>query len=78
MLRAMLARERVQQGRAVLVEDNRSNLKAARSLGFRTVLLTRHGSSWVRTGGRRARTGYVDLRIGSMHQLPRHLARLRR
>lgn len=78
MLRAMLARERVRRGRAVLVEDSRANLKAARSLGFRTVLLTRHGSPRARVAGRRARTGYVDLRIGSMHQLPRHLARLRR
>jgi len=78
MLRAVLARERVPQGRAVLVEDSRPNLKAARSLGFRTVLLTRHSSLRMQAGGRRARPGYVDLRIGSMHRLPRHLARLRR
>ena len=78
MLRAMLARERVRRGQAVLVEDSRANLKAARSLGFRTVLLTRHGSPRARAAGRGARAGYVDLRIGSMHQLPRHIARLRR
>jgi putative hydrolase of the HAD superfamily len=75
MLRAMLARERVARGRAVLVEDSQANLKAARGLGFRTVLLARHGGTGRR---RRARACYVDLRVASIHQLPRRLVRLRR
>ncbi len=44
MLRAMLARERVPAADAVLVEDSTVNLKAARALGFRTVLMTGHGT----------------------------------
>ena len=44
MLRAMLARERVPAAHAVLVEDSVANLKAARALGFRTVLMTGHGT----------------------------------
>jgi putative hydrolase of the HAD superfamily len=76
MMRAMLARERVPRGRAVLVEDSPSNLKAARALGFRTVLLSRHGAT---PGWRRpVRGSYVDLHIASIHHLPRRLARLRR
>jgi putative hydrolase of the HAD superfamily len=76
MLRAMLARERVARGCAVLVEDSASNLKAARGLGFRTVLLTRHGAT--RRRCRPVRGGYVDLHIASVHQLRRRLAQLRR
>lgn len=73
MLRAMLARERCPRGQAVLVEDSPANLKAARAQGFRTVLIAAHG----RRRPRR-RAPYVDLVIGSVHELPRALARLRR
>ncbi len=72
LLRHLLARERCARGQAVLVEDSRANLKAAHALGLRTVLLVR---------GRARRAGrppYVGARIGSLHQLPRALARLRR
>jgi putative hydrolase of the HAD superfamily len=74
MLRTMLARERCPPGRAVLVEDSLANLKAARALGFRTVLVSpvhprRHRPP--------ARPAYVDLRIRSVRELPRALARLR-
>jgi putative hydrolase of the HAD superfamily len=68
MLRHMLARERVARGMAILVEDNAMNLKAARATGFRTVLIHR--------GGRPSRASYVDLRVRSMRELPRALARL--
>jgi putative hydrolase of the HAD superfamily len=69
MLRHMLARERVARGTAILVEDNASNLKAARAVGFRTVL--------VRRSGRRGRALYVGLRLRSVRDLPRAWLRLR-
>ena len=72
MLRHMLARERVPRGRAVLVEDSAANLRAARAVGFRTVLVTGHGR-----GARPPRDGYVGLRVRSVRELPRARARLR-
>jgi len=72
MLRHMLARERVAPGRAILVEDSLANLRAARAVGYRTVLVTGHSRRRV------ARNGYVGLRIRSVRELPRALARLRR
>ncbi|MGB2819296.1 MAG: pyrimidine 5'-nucleotidase [Burkholderiaceae bacterium] len=79
MLRAMLARERVGPGHAVLVEDSATNLKAARALGFRTVLMTGHGARFAH-GGAHPRRGAprAGLVIRSLHQLPHGLARLRR
>jgi putative hydrolase of the HAD superfamily len=74
MLRHMLARERCGRGQAVLVEDSRANLKAARSLGFRTVLISVSGRA---AGTSRARGAYVGLRLGSVRDLPRAFARLR-
>jgi putative hydrolase of the HAD superfamily len=80
MLRAMLARERVPASEAVLVEDSTANLKAARAIGFRTVLMTGHGKRM--TAGRgcasRRRVARAGLVIRSLHQLPQGLARLRR
>lgn len=80
MLRAMLARERVPAAQAVLVEDSIANLKAARALGFRGVLMTGHGARRARTSGRapRRRVPRAGLVIRSLHQLPRGLAHLRR
>jgi putative hydrolase of the HAD superfamily len=75
MLRHMLARERVRAAQAVLVEDTAVNLKAAKALGMRTVLVT-HGSP--STGRRRARPTYVDLQVRSVLDLPRRLRALRR
>jgi putative hydrolase of the HAD superfamily len=74
MLRSMLARERVPAGRAVLVEDSALNLRAARAVGIRTVLVTGHSR------GRRLRfrPHYVGLRLRSVLELPRAGARLRR
>jgi putative hydrolase of the HAD superfamily len=80
MLRAMLARERVRAADAVLVEDSTANLKSARALGFRTVLMTGHGAQTA--GGcippRRRAVPRAGLVIRSLHQLPHGLARLRR
>ncbi len=70
MLRHMLARERVTRGAAILVEDSAANLKAARALGFRTILVGR--------GMRPGRASYVGLRVRSVRDLPRAIARLRR
>lgn len=77
MLRAMLARERVPAGDAILVEDSAANLKSARSLGFRTVLMIGHGTP-LAGGAVRRRARRAGLVIRSLHQLPRGLARLRR
>jgi len=74
MLRHMLARERVPKGRAVLVEDSAVNLRAARAVGFRTVLVTGHS----RGPAGPARGGYIGLRLRSVLELPRAHARLRR
>jgi putative hydrolase of the HAD superfamily len=80
MLRAMLARERVRAADAVLVEDSAVNLKAARALGFRTVLMTGHGRRMAGGCGSRRRRGAprAGLVIRSLHELPHGLARLRR
>jgi putative hydrolase of the HAD superfamily len=75
MLRNVLARERVRGAQAVLIEDTAVNLKAARALGLRTVLVT-HGSQVA--GRRRARAAYVDLRVRSVLDMPRRLPALRR
>ena len=80
MLRAMLARERVTAAQAILVEDSVANLKAARALGFRTVLMTGHGTRTAGGSGcaRPRRVARAGLVIRSLHQLPPGLARLRR
>jgi putative hydrolase of the HAD superfamily len=72
MLRHMLARERVVRGGAILVEDSAANLRAARAVGFRTVLVTGHSRRRIPRGS------YVDLRLRSVLDLPRSAARLRR
>jgi putative hydrolase of the HAD superfamily len=71
MLRATLARERVRPSAAILVEDSLTNLKAARALGLRTVLITRHGPRAEPRGG----AGMVGLRIVSLHELARRTPR---
>ncbi len=77
MLRHLLARERrVPASRAVLVDDNVANLKAARAVGLRTVLVRRRGE----LRGRRppGRPTYVALRVSSVLDLPKSLAFLRK
>ena len=72
MLRALLARERIRAADAVLVEDSVVNLKSARALGLRTVLVARHGTT--RERARRSGPvgrGTVGLRIASLHELAR-------
>lgn len=74
MLRFMLAREGAARGTAILVEDSAANLKAARAVGFRTVLITHRTTP----SARRRHGAYVGLRVRSVRDLPRALARLRR
>ena len=72
MLRAVLAREglagRANAGRAVLVDDNLMNLKAAHAAGFRTVLR-------IAPAGRRPLAGrtFVVARVRAVRQLSRRL-----
>lgn len=76
MLQAMLAREKVGRGGAVLIEDSARNLKAGRAAGFRTVLMTGHTPAHGH-GQRRLTAGQVGLRLRSMHQLARGAGRIR-
>ncbi|MGA2549319.1 MAG: pyrimidine 5'-nucleotidase [Burkholderiaceae bacterium] len=75
MLRMLLVREGVRPGAAVLVEDSPQNLKSARSLGLKTVLVNGHtpplGSK------RKTRPAYVDLQVKSISQLALRYRRLR-
>ena len=77
MLRAMLVREglggRHSPARAILVDDNVRNLKAARSVGFATVLLQRKGGEAPR---RLTSAAFVTGRIASVRQLPALAARM--
>jgi putative hydrolase of the HAD superfamily len=76
MLRALLARERVAASAAILVEDSPKNLKAARAVGLRTVLVRGHARQrFVVPVGR---ASYVGLRLHSVRELPRRLSFLRR
>ncbi len=76
MLRALLARERVRPSRAVLIEDSLPNLRSARAVGMRTVLVTAQTPRSAE--GRRAfRPTYVDLQLESVMQLVRRRRFLR-
>jgi putative hydrolase of the HAD superfamily len=70
MLRVLLAGERIRPERAILVEDSLPNIRSAKALGVRTVLLTRHGRS-----SRLGQRGGAGLRIASLHQLARRVPR---
>ena len=75
LLRRLLARERVPARRAVLVEDSPANLKSARAVGLRTVLVQAHRRAVAADPHRRP--PYVDLKVGSVRELPHRLAFLR-
>lgn len=70
MLRTLLARERIRPSEAILVEDSALNLRSARALGLRTVLITRHGTRTLQRAG-----SFVGLRIHSLHALNRRTPR---
>jgi len=86
MLRMVMAREglagRARRSAAILVEDNLENLRAARAVGLRTVLVQRAGVAAAsvaarRRGPRRLAGGaYVDVRVHSAAHLLRIADRL--
>ena len=71
LLRQLLAKQRIRARDCVLVEDTLQNLKAAKSLGIRTVWITRYLS------GNSARPSFVNVQVKSLRQLPGQLHRLR-
>lgn len=74
MLAHVLARERVAPRQCVFVEDSVINLKRAKALRLRTVLVT--GLSWRGLPYVKTPTG-IDLKVKSVTCLPRMLAHLR-
>lgn len=73
MLRAVLARHRLEPARCVLVEDSLTNLVAARALGLRTVLI--HG--FHRRAGLRPRwLAGPGRKVGAQVRSSHHLTRL--
>jgi putative hydrolase of the HAD superfamily len=62
----LLKSHRVSAAQCVMVEDSIENLRTAKQLGMRTV--------WVNQG--QQRSPYVDVKIGSVMQLPDMLNRL--
>jgi len=64
--RLLMASERVHARRAVMVDDSLPNLRAARLLGMKTVWVSRLPRA----------PDYVTVKVASVRQLPRVLARL--
>jgi len=86
LLRKLLAREKTVARRCVLVEDTVDTLKAAKTLGMRTVWITGYLSSnpYVKelTRNRQEprftkRPIYVDVKVKSIRKLPESMHRLR-
>ena len=65
--RRLFHRHRLVPQRCIMVEDTLENLRVARRFGMRTV--------WVTAA--KNRPSFVDVRVKSVHDLSRHLARLR-
>ncbi|HEX5393638.1 MAG TPA: pyrimidine 5'-nucleotidase [Rhodocyclaceae bacterium] len=64
--RRLLHRERLRATQCVMVEDSIDNLRTARRLGMKTVLVSRMGAA----------PTWVDVAVKSVLELPRQLARL--
>jgi putative hydrolase of the HAD superfamily len=73
MLAHVLAREKLKPHQCLLVEDTVVNLKSAKSLGLRTIWVTGWGHATKKTVG--CPQG-VDMKVQSVTQLPRAIARL--
>lgn len=71
LLRKLLALRGWRAEDCVLIEDTVQNLKAAKSLGIRTVWCTRY------LGNHHAIPAYVDVKVNALSQLPRQQYRLR-
>ena len=83
--RQFLMREKARPGECILVEDNVHILKTAKSLGIKTVLVTRylnesrHSNHAYPVAYRKlpfSRPPYVDLKVSSVRQLSRRLNRI--
>lgn len=83
--RKFLMREKAKSGDCILVEDNIHILKTAKSLGMKTVLVTRylnasrHSNHAYPVVYRKlpfSRPPYVDLKVSSVRQLSRRLNRI--
>ena len=86
LLRKLMAREKINPRRVILVEDTAKTLKAAKSLGIRTVLVTQYltanpllppGVVSFAQPERRNRPAFVDVKVKSVRHLARRLSRLR-
>ena len=64
--RRLLQHEQLRAAQCVMVEDSAANLKPARQLGMKTVLIASRPSA----------PAWVDLRLQSVLDLPRHLGKL--
>lgn len=71
LLKKLLAKQGLLARHCVLVEDTLQNLKAAKSLGMRTVWVTRY------LPAKAARPQYVNVKVKSVRQLPKQLHQLR-
>jgi len=85
LLRKLLAKEKIKPQYCVLVEDTAKTLKAAKSLGLRTVLVTQYLSENAHLPQaavnfaqrqRRNRPPFVDVKVKSIRQLSSKLRRL--
>ena len=78
LLRRVLRRHGAVASRCVLVEDTLENLRSASQLGMRTVWVTRYLRPHADGSGPRMpkRPAYVDVKVQSVRQLPRHLRAL--
>ncbi|MGZ3184313.1 MAG: HAD-IA family hydrolase [Telluria sp.] len=82
MLRRVVAKHGGNPRRCVLVEDTLANLRAAHRLGMRTVWVTQYLTMSDPIGvaalpRMRKRPAYVDVKVQSVRQIRRQLARLR-
>ncbi len=86
LLRKLLSKEKIKPRQCVLVEDTAKTLKAAKTLGLRTVLVTQYLSTKEHLEKndvnfaqleRRNRPAYIDVKVKSIRELAGKLARLR-
>ena len=76
LLRKLIAKEHMPARRCILVEDTADNLKAAKTLGLRTVWVTQYLAAQSISQPTK-RPAWVDVKVKSVRQLVDHLHRLR-
>ncbi|MBY0573563.1 MAG: HAD-IA family hydrolase, partial [Undibacterium sp.] len=67
-LRKLLAKHGWQPRRCILVEDSAINLRAAKEVGIRTVLVTAHSAHYPQ----KRLTNSIDITVKSVFELARH------